>query len=95
MPTMSTEDLLRLTITALMARTGEQQRDLAEGIGLSPTQVSRKQSAQRSWSLDDCDRLAAHYGMPVLDLLAGPTHAAHKLPEDRVAAALASPFRLG
>ncbi|MFD3717872.1 hypothetical protein [Streptomyces sp. NPDC058674] len=35
--------------------------------------------------MTDCDRLAAHWGMPVLDLLAGPTHALTRLPADRVA----------
>ncbi|KAK1176686.1 helix-turn-helix transcriptional regulator [Streptomyces sp. NBS 14/10] len=86
--TMSTLEMLRLTVTTLIQRTGEQQRDLAAGIGLSPTQVSRKQNGQRAWSLDDCDLVAAYYEMPVLDLLAGPTHAALKLPAHRLAATL-------
>ncbi|MFC5149906.1 acyltransferase [Streptomyces aureoversilis] len=77
--TLSTEALLRLTVTALMAQTGERQLDLGTGIGLSQTQVSRKQKGLMHWSLDDCDRLASHYGMTVLDLLAGPTHAASRL----------------
>ncbi|MFF6888586.1 acyltransferase [Streptomyces sp. NPDC012421] len=58
-----------------MTRTGEKQSELAAGIGLSQAQVSRKQSGAAHWSLDDVDRLAAHYRLPVLDLLAGPTHA--------------------
>ncbi|MCF3960440.1 helix-turn-helix domain-containing protein [Streptomyces fuscigenes] len=76
---MSTQDLLRLTVAALMAQTGERQSDLAAGIGQTQGQVSRKQKGQRSWSLDDVDLLAAHYGMLPLDLLAGPTHAAERL----------------
>ncbi len=72
---LSTEDLLRLTISALMSRTGERQGDLAAAIGQAQTQVSRKQSGRQHWTLDDVDRLAAHYGLTVLDLLAGPTHA--------------------
>ncbi|MGI5341859.1 hypothetical protein ACQEVS_32875 [Streptomyces sp. CA-181903] len=43
MTTLSTEALLRLTVAALMAHTGERQIDLAAGVGLSQTQVSRKQ----------------------------------------------------
>ncbi|MFB7422093.1 hypothetical protein ACFC0K_02280 [Streptomyces hydrogenans] len=58
-----------------MSRAGERQGDLAAAIGLSQAQVSRKQSGAAHWSLDDVDLLAAHYGLPVLDLLAGPTHA--------------------
>ncbi|MFE1383634.1 acyltransferase [Streptomyces sp. NPDC058740] len=72
---MGVEDLLRLTVAALMSRSGERQQDLAAGIGQSQAQVSRKQRGQQHWSLEDVDLLAAHYGLHVLDLLAGPTHA--------------------
>ncbi|WKK24142.1 acyltransferase [Streptomyces olivoreticuli] len=85
---MSTEELLRLTVAALMNRTGERQQDLAVALGLNKTQLSRRQAAKSRWTLDDCDTLAAHYGMPVLDLLAGPTHAAGKLSADRLSTAL-------
>ncbi|WP_256341160.1 acyltransferase [Streptomyces sp. TLI_105] len=70
-----TEEILRLTVAALMSRSGERQGDLAAGLGLSQAQVSRKQSGSAHWSLEDVDLLAAHYGLAVLDLLAGPTHA--------------------
>ncbi|MFF3160047.1 acyltransferase, partial [Streptomyces sp. NPDC057910] len=73
--TLSTEDLLRLTVSALMSRTGERQGDLANGLRQAQAQVSRKQSGKQHWSLDDVDLLAAHYRMGALDLLAGPTHA--------------------
>ncbi|MFF9345322.1 helix-turn-helix domain-containing protein [Streptomyces sp. NPDC014773] len=72
---LSTEESLRLTVAALMTRTGERQAALAAGLGLSQAQVSRKQAGAAHWSLEDVDRLAAHYQLPVLDLLAGPTHA--------------------
>ncbi|MEC4575079.1 helix-turn-helix domain-containing protein [Streptomyces virginiae] len=72
---MGTEELLRLTIAALMARTGERQNVVAEALGLSQAQVSRKQAGRQHWSLEDIDGLAAHYGLHVVDLLAGPTHA--------------------
>ncbi|MEV5567644.1 acyltransferase [Streptomyces sp. NPDC052196] len=77
--TLSTEELLRLTVSALMSRTGERQGDLAQGLGQAQAQVSRKQSGRQHWSLDDVDRLAAHYRIGVLDLLAGPTHAVQVL----------------
>ncbi|MFI8829151.1 hypothetical protein [Streptomyces sp. NPDC053431] len=73
---MGTEEVLRLTIAALMAQAGERQSDLAAGLGQSQAQVSRKQGGRSHWSLEDVDLLAAHYEMHVLDLLAGPTHAA-------------------
>ncbi|MFE1273087.1 helix-turn-helix domain-containing protein [Streptomyces sp. NPDC058758] len=72
---LSTEESLRLTVAALMTRTGERQAVVAGALGLSQAQVSRKQSGAAHWSLEDVDGLAAHYGVSVLDLLAGPTHA--------------------
>ncbi|MER6319428.1 acyltransferase [Streptomyces sp. NPDC001581] len=72
---MGTEELLRLTVAALMTRTGERQNVLADGLGLSQAQISRKQAGRQHWSLEDVDGLAAHFGLHVLDLLAGPTHA--------------------
>ncbi|MFE0648469.1 acyltransferase [Streptomyces sp. NPDC059534] len=72
---LGVEELLRVTIAALMSRSGERQGDLAAGLGQSQAQVSRKQSGRAHWSLEDVDLLAAHYGLSVLDLLAGPTHA--------------------
>ncbi|MEU2450718.1 helix-turn-helix transcriptional regulator [Streptomyces sp. NPDC012765] len=72
---MGTEELLRLTVAALMARTGKRQNVLADGLGLSQAQISRKQAGRQHWSLEDIDGLAAHFGLHVLDLLAGPTHA--------------------
>ncbi|MCY0923442.1 helix-turn-helix domain-containing protein [Streptomyces sp. H27-G5] len=83
---MSTEEMLRVTVTAITHRTGEQQADVAAALGLTQSQISRRQRGLASWTLADCDRLAAHWGMPVLDLLAGPTHALTRLPADRVAA---------
>ncbi|MFI5672715.1 helix-turn-helix domain-containing protein [Streptomyces sp. NPDC051704] len=72
---MGVEELLRLTVAALMTRTGERQNNLADGLGLSQAQVSRKQGGRQHWSLEDVDQLAKHFGLHVLDLLAGPTHA--------------------
>ncbi|WP_461712867.1 acyltransferase [Streptomyces sp. DSM 41029] len=80
---MSTEETLRLTVAALMQLTRERQPDVAAAIGLTQPQLSRRQSGKSSWTLTDCDRLAAHWGMPTLDLLAGPTHAAGCLPATR------------
>ncbi|MET8566158.1 helix-turn-helix domain-containing protein [Streptomyces flaveolus] len=82
----STERHLRLTVAALMFATGERQADLARGLGLSQGQVSRKQSGGHKgslWSLADLDRLSAHYGIPVPDLLRGADHAVRLLPPAR------------
>ncbi|WP_406134596.1 helix-turn-helix domain-containing protein [Streptomyces sp. NBC_01089] len=82
---MSTEETLRVTVAAIAHRTGEQQSVLAAALGLTQSQISRRQRGQAAWTLTDVDRLAEHWGMPVLDLLAGPTHAMTKLPADRIA----------
>ncbi|MFE1335850.1 helix-turn-helix domain-containing protein [Streptomyces microflavus] len=84
----STEQHLRVTVAALMYATGEDQRTLAEGLGLSQSQISRKQTGHAAWSLTDLDRLAAHYGMTVIDLLRGADHAVSRLPDGRRAAAI-------
>ncbi|MEV7123836.1 helix-turn-helix domain-containing protein [Kitasatospora griseola] len=77
--TLSTLETLRLTIAAIRQRTGESQRELAAALGLTQDKVSRRQSGAQSWSLDEVDALAGHWGMRPLDLLAGPTHAAQSL----------------
>ncbi|MFE2601703.1 helix-turn-helix domain-containing protein [Streptomyces sp. NPDC059396] len=84
----STERQLRLTVAALMYATGEHQRDLGHGLKLSQAQVSRKQSGRAVWSLADLDRLAAHYEIPVPDLLCGADHAVSRLPARRRAAVI-------
>ncbi|MER5889396.1 helix-turn-helix transcriptional regulator [Streptomyces sp. NPDC001941] len=77
---LSLAEKLRATVAALMHATGDTQARLAAALGLDQTQVSRRQSGRAAWSLDDCDRLAAHYGIGALDLLAGPTRACERLP---------------
>ncbi|MEU2516072.1 helix-turn-helix domain-containing protein [Streptomyces syringium] len=80
---LSLEESLRLTVAALMQATGESQRAVASVLGLTQTQVSRRQSGAASWTLDDVDALAVHYGIGPLDLLAGPTRACEALPASR------------
>lgn len=87
----STAGYLRLTVAALMFATGETQADLARGLRLSQGQVSRKQSGGikgSSWSLDDLDKLSAHYAIPVPELLRGADHAVSQLPAARRSACI-------
>ncbi|MFI6158241.1 acyltransferase [Kitasatospora sp. NPDC051170] len=76
---LSTLETLRLTVAALRQRTGESQAQLAAGVGLTQDKVSRRQAGAQSWTLDEVDALARHWGMAPLDLLAGPTHAAQAM----------------
>lgn len=80
---MSLGERVRVTVAALMQITGESQAELAAALGVNQTQVSRRQTGSAAWSLDDCDALAAHYGIDVLDLLAGPTRACESLTSRR------------
>ncbi|MGW0301494.1 helix-turn-helix domain-containing protein [Streptomyces anthocyanicus] len=80
---LTLEESLRLTVAALMQVTGDSQRSVAAVLGLTQTQVSRRQSGAVSWSLRDVDVLAEHYGIGALDLLAGPTRACEALHADR------------
>ncbi|MFI9005489.1 helix-turn-helix domain-containing protein [Streptomyces sp. NPDC053541] len=82
----TSERTLRITVAALMRACGETQTTLAVGLHITQGQVSRKQRGQAAWSLGDIDRLSAHYGIPVPDLLCGPTHAVQKLSPLRIAA---------
>jgi len=81
--TVSTPKTFRATITALMRATGETQAQLASGLRLSQGQISRKQSGRHEWSLSDLDKVSAHYGIAVWDLVAGPEVALSKLPTRR------------
>ncbi|GAA3914020.1 hypothetical protein GCM10023084_77160 [Streptomyces lacrimifluminis] len=80
---LSSGERVRAAIAALMQLTRETQADLAVALELSQAQVSRRQSGAAAWPLDDCDRVAAHYAIDVLDLLAGPTPACESLPPTR------------
>jgi transcriptional regulator with XRE-family HTH domain len=80
---MSTPRVLRSTIAALMRATGETQAELAAGLRLSQGQISRKQAGHHEWSLSDLDKVSAHYGVAVWDLIAGPDVALSKLPASR------------
>ncbi|MFG2030497.1 helix-turn-helix domain-containing protein [Streptomyces sp. NPDC048825] len=80
---MSLDERVRSAVAALLHATGESQTDLAAAVGVSQAQVSRRQSGTAAWSLADCEALAAHYGIDVLELLAGPTRATESLLEER------------
>lgn len=80
---MTLADRVRTAVAALLHATGESQTDLAAALGVSQAQVSRRQSGSTAWSLDDCDAVAGHFGIDVLDLLAGPTRASEALPDIR------------
>ncbi|MGW6912091.1 helix-turn-helix transcriptional regulator [Streptomyces sp. NPDC054940] len=90
---MTLGERVRAAAAALMQITGESQADLATALGVSQTQISRRQSGSAAWSLNDCEALATHYGIDVLDLLAGPTRACDTLAPHRRRAPRPAPRR--
>ncbi|MGX9890531.1 helix-turn-helix domain-containing protein [Streptomyces sp. NPDC002276] len=76
---MVLDERVRSAVAALLHAAGESQAGLAAVLGVSQAQVSRRQSGAAAWSLADCDTVAAHYGIDVLELLAGPTRAVESL----------------
>lgn len=80
---MGLDERVRSAVAALLYASGESQAELAAGLGVSQAQVSRRQSGAAAWSLAHCDAVAAHYGIDVLELLAGPTRAVQALPRER------------
>ncbi|MFD3976536.1 hypothetical protein [Streptomyces cyaneofuscatus] len=52
-------------------------------VGPCQTRISRKQSGAATWTLDYLNRLSAHYGIPVPDLVAGVDRSIQCLPTRR------------
>ncbi|WP_316784567.1 helix-turn-helix domain-containing protein [Streptomyces sasae] len=73
------EERVRSAVAALLYATGESQSVLGAVLGVSQAQVSRRQRGTAGWTLADCEAVAAHYGIDVFDLLAGPTRAVEAL----------------
>ncbi|MFI1890510.1 helix-turn-helix domain-containing protein [Streptomyces jumonjinensis] len=84
----NSESTLRVTVAALMRACGDTQTSLAKGLRITQGQISRKQNGQAAWSLGDVDALSKHYGVPVPDLMSGPTRAVEMLPHIRRAATI-------
>jgi hypothetical protein len=81
--TMSSDARLRVTVAHLMHVCEERQTHLATRIGITQGALSRKLDGRAGWSFRDLDRLSAHYGIPVQDLLGTPEHAEQCLPRRR------------
>ncbi|MGW3954640.1 hypothetical protein ACWEKM_27745 [Streptomyces sp. NPDC004752] len=67
----STLEVLRGSVEALLKVAGQEQNELADGIGLPNYTVSRRQSGRSPWTFDEADAIAQHFGIPTLTLLAG------------------------
>lgn len=79
----SSQSRLRATLAALMQVTGESQDDLARALRITQATFSRKQGKRTKWTLDDCDKIALHYGISICDLLGGTDAALNALERNR------------
>lgn len=82
-PPLATADRVRLTVRALLDGSGESLENLGSAIGIAKSQLSRRLSGQAGMGFDDCDKIAAHYGVPTPALFFGPFVAYQLLPADR------------
>ena len=78
------EDLIRASVAAVMAITGENLRDVGEAVGLADTLISRRQRGLTSWHISDLGRLADHWGIPPHSLISGPSDAVSQLGQGRI-----------
>lgn len=63
------------TVRHLMLRTGDNQEDLGKVLGINRVGVSNRLAGKARWTLDDVEKLAAHWDVRAADLLLGPAFA--------------------
>lgn len=69
---MSAHELVTQVVRLNMALRAESQADLAAALGTSKAGISKRMNGRLRWSLDDLERLAEHYALP-LDAFLRPT----------------------
>ena len=79
------EVMLRASIDAVRAVTGETFTDLGAAIGLSVALVGRRQRGVTPWSVAELGRLGEHWQIPPCALISSPSDALAELPPARVA----------
>lgn len=58
-----------MAVRVAMALRGEHQGHIAQVLGVDRSAVSGRLNGRIAWSLDDLDKLAAHWGCGVVDLV--------------------------
>jgi transcriptional regulator with XRE-family HTH domain len=59
-------------VAAFIAATGTRQADVAKAIGLEEASVSRSIRGLRKWQLEELDRIASFFGVPMPTLFESP-----------------------
>lgn len=73
------------TVAVLMRRCGDTHTDLAASLEQNRTNISAKVHGRRSWTVEDLDGLADHFGITLLELLSSIQGAVDALPRRRTA----------
>lgn len=77
---MNTEELVTISIRAVMSVTRETQKQVAVAAGIGMTAVNAKMNQRTRWTLTELDAIAEHWMMRTIDLMQGPAHAVNSLP---------------
>lgn len=64
------------TIRAELARAGASQADVAEWLGVHPSQVTARMQGRIEWRLSELQAIARHLDVPVAQLVEEPADAA-------------------
>jgi len=59
-------------LAAALARTGTEQKDIAELLGFHPSMITKRMRGDVEWRLSELQAIAAHLGVPVSALLDEP-----------------------
>lgn len=68
-----TQERVTTAVRMLVAARRQRQEDLAAVLGVTQPSVSAKMRGRARWSVDDLDKLAEHFDVPLHDLLSPPT----------------------
>lgn len=63
------QDNVSRVVKTLLTAHAQTQGDIAESLGMTQAAVSNKIAGKTRWSLDDIERLSAHFGVPAPVLL--------------------------
>lgn len=76
---MGSDEAVSTNLRVFMALQRETHEQVAAVLGFTRPALSARLNGRTAWSLNDIDRLAAHYGIPPGQLLAPPPNVLDKL----------------
>lgn len=70
--TTTVQDAVNTSVLLHLTLNRQSRKDLALALGVTPGAISHRLSGLTRWSLDDLEKLAAHFGVSPADLLNPP-----------------------